>query len=93
MNEIEIFYLLKDITNSLEIESSIFITNRIRLNAGIYEANFVIRTKMQKSYELTKKIMELFINGKEIKFIKSELTITEANGRFEDFYLSAEIIR
>lgn len=94
MDEQSVIKELEDITNMYDKSSvSVFFVARNRINAGKYSASIVIRTipDREKSAALTKKLMELFINGKEIHFERSYMSFVEEKAlRVEDFELSCE---
>ncbi len=73
----------------------VFVDKRKRARAGEYTLMVVARVakpESQKSEELTKALMKLFIEGDEIVFKESYLAVlAEKNIRVEDFVLEATI--
>lgn len=94
MDEKSVIKELEDIANMYDKSSvSVFFVARNRINAGKYNAKAIIRTlpDTNKSMVLTKKLMELFVSGKEIRFERSYMLFVEEKGlRVEDFELTCE---
>ncbi|AIR80144.1 TPA: hypothetical protein RPW15_001677 [Campylobacter fetus subsp. venerealis] len=94
MSESEVITFLEDLANEYEPSNvSVFFANRTRLSAGKYQATIIIRTipDMQKASRLTKRLMEEFINGRDIVFERSVMGFVEEKGlRVEDFEVSCE---
>lgn len=93
--EDEAVQIVKDEVSKIYTDIDVFIDKRKRVVAGEYLLMVVARVAKpdsQKSEQLTKALMKLFIEGDEIVFKESYLAVLAEKGiKVEDFVLEATI--